>query len=215
MTATKPSGKTIQFQLGDTLVSAYLESKVNKSDLYGRASVVVEKEGRRLQKGTLLADGTLVRKEEITTLALDPEGTPVEPVRTMVDGAEATPELSSLKRVNLLRKVSLAVLAGFNVADVYPLGNGDAAAGEDGKPPNPIFSLGTGLYETTFNFRDSVDPHHAYLLIRERGGECEAFLLTGVAKQTTFLSDIVPYEFFDAAEESETEEGTDLDFGMV
>jgi hypothetical protein len=215
MTATKPSGKPIQFLSGDVLLSAYLESKVNKSDLYGRASVVVEKDGRRLQKGTLLSDGTLVRKEEITMLSLDPGGTPVEPLRMMVDGAEATPEVSSLKRVNPLRKVALIALAGFNVGDVYPLGNGDAAAGEDGKPVNPIFSLGPGLYETTFNFRDSVEPHHAYVLIRQRGGECEAFLLTGVAKQATFLSDIVPYEFFDAAAEAESEEGTDLDFGMV
>jgi hypothetical protein len=215
MTATKSSGKPIQFTLGDALLSASLESKVNKADLYGRASVVVEKDGRRLQKGTLLSDGTLVRKEEITTLALDPEGTPVEALRTMVDGAEAMPEVSSLKRVNPLRKVELAALAGFNVSDVYPLGNGEAGAAEDGKPANPIFSLGLGLFETTFNFRDSVEPHHAYVLIRERNGEREAFLLTGVAKQATFLSDVVPYEFFDAATEGEMEEGTDLDFGMV
>src|SRR5436305_13091549 len=115
MPPTTPSGKPIRFSLGDAVLSGALDSKVSKDDLYGRAAVVVEKEGRRLQKGTLLADGTLLRKEEITTIAIDAEGTPVEPPRTFVDGAEATPEVSSLKRVNPLRKVALTALAGCNV----------------------------------------------------------------------------------------------------
>src|SRR5690242_14534174 len=107
---TTPTGKPIRFSLDGVTLSAYLDSKVSKDDLYGRAAVVVEKDGRRLQKGTLLPDGSLLRKEEVTTLALDAEGTPVEAPRTFVDGAEATPEISSLKRANSLSKVPFTAL---------------------------------------------------------------------------------------------------------
>lgn len=215
MSTPKPSGKPIRFQLGNLLVQGILESRVTKDDLYGRAVVIVEKDGRRLQKGTLLSDGSLIRKEEISTLALDPEGSPVESARTLIDGLEATPEISSLKRVNTLQKVLLTTLAGFSVSDVYPLASDEAGTQADGVATSPLYSLEPGLYETTFNYRDSVDPRRAYLLIRQRDGSRDAFLLTGVGKQATFLSEIVPYEFFDAAAEAEGDEDGDLDFSMV
>ncbi len=186
--------KPLQFRLGDTAICFEIGAKVDKKALYGYAKRIAEKDGKPLSRGILLADGRLLPTNAVSTLKADPDGSPVEEVRTLIDDQPAELKPSSFDVESPLEAVSMSELATFQVTDVYPLtGSG----------------LGPGLYRTTFNYRKSHSPKDALLLVRSD----QAFLLTGIGKRSTFLSLSVAYDFFDA--EGESDDADDLDFSMV
>jgi len=187
--------KTIKFKLGGQAFAAELGSRIEKKALYGFSKKVVEKEGKELSRGVLSPDGRLLRRDEISAVKLDPEGTPVEDIVTELDGEKAELKPSSLDIENELSSVPMIRLASFAVSDVYPI---DA------------LTLSPGLYETEFSYRKSIQPKEALLLVKDTQG----FLLVGTAKRTTFVGLNVAYSFFDA-EDVDTEEGEELDFSMV
>jgi len=187
--------KAIQFQIDDKLVDATLGTRIEKKALYGHSRRVVEHEGRALSRGMLSADGRLLRRSQTSFVKLDPEGTPVDPVTTEIDGQPAELQPSSFDRPNPVNAIPITRLASFAVQDVYPIDD---------------CGLAPGLYETTFSYRKSLQPKEALLLVKEG----EAYLFTGVSKQSTMLGLSVAYSFFDADEEEESD-GDELDFAMV
>ena len=187
--------KELKFNLDGKTVTAGLASKVDKKSLYGYARRVVEKDGRPLARGILCPDGKLLRRDEVTTAYVDPEGTPVEPIVSEVDGKPAELQPSSFDLESPLAPVPLKTLIGFNVTDVYPLEN---------------VALSPGLYQTAFNYRKALQPKEAFVLVKEG----EAYLFVGRMKKTAFVGLNVAYEFFDAETEQQ-EESEELDFSMV
>ncbi len=187
--------KEIRFKLGDSVITASLDSKVDKKALYGYAKRVVEKEGRVLSKGILCPDGRLLQRDEVTPAYMDPEGTPIEELMTEIDGKAVSFQPSSFDQENVLEPVPLQALIGFNTGDVYPIEN---------------TGLSPGLYRTRFSYRKALQPREALVLVKEK----EAYLLVGRRKNTAFLGLNVAYEFFDAEGEA-TEESEELDFSMV
>jgi len=187
--------KELKFNLNGKTISAGLASKVDKKSLYGYAKRIVEKDGRPLARGILRPDGHLLRRDELTTAYVDPQGTPVEAVVTEIDGKPAQLQPSSFDQESPLTPVSLTTLVGFNVTDVYPLEN---------------VTLPPGLYQTAFTYRKALQPKEAFLLVKEG----EAYLLAGRMKKTAFVGLNVAYEFFDAESEPQ-EESEELDFSML
>ena len=187
--------KELKFNLGGKTITAELAAKVDKKALYGYAKKIVEKDGKQLARGLLCPDGKLLRRDEISTACVDPEGTPVEETVLEIDGKPVQVQPSSFDLENALAQVPLKALVGFNVSDVYPLAN---------------VSLSPGLYRTTFTYRKALQPKAAFVLVKEG----EAYLLAGRMKMTAFVGLNVAYEFFDA-EAQEAEEPEDLDFSMV
>ena len=188
--------KPIQFNLAGRSITATLGTRISKRDLYGYAKRTVEKEGQILTRGYLSADGRLMANRELSSVRLDPEGTPMEEPMTEIEGEPAELYPSSFDQENSLDPVPWKRLIGFNVSDVYPLAELDLPA---------------GVYETGFSYRKSYQPKEALILVKQDG---EAFLLTGVTKRTTLVGQTVAYEFFDAADELETDED-ELDFSMI
>src|SRR5260370_39957897 len=93
----KPSGKKdlsgscvrvklIKFKLGEKVIEAKLQSKVDKKSLYGYARRSIEKDGRPLSRGVLCPDGTVLMRDELASNYVDPEGSPVDEVITELDG---------------------------------------------------------------------------------------------------------------------------------
>jgi hypothetical protein len=173
-----------------------LGSKIDKAALYGRARQIAEKDGVELARGVLLSDGRLLPRQAIGLVRADPEGTPITPVTSTIDGAPAVERKSSFDQPARLEPVPLSTLTQFQVRDVYPLRDD---------------VLAPGLYRTEFSYRASVQPQEALLLKRADG---QSFLLTGTAKQATFLGLAVTYAFFDADGETD-DDGDELDFSMV
>ncbi len=186
--------KELRFKLGERVVTGQLGSRIEKKALYGYSKRLVEKDGKTLNRGVLCPDGRLLRRDQISILRVDPEGSPIEDVATELDGELADLKPSAFDQDNLVRSVPLTRLVTFVVSDVYPL---DA------------LDLEPGLYATEFSYRKSIQPKEALLL--KKGAD--AYLLVGTAKQTTFVGETVAYSFFDA--EDEEEEGEELDFSMV
>lgn len=187
--------KPLQFSLSGAAVNTALGEKVTKDALYGEVRAIVEKDGRPLERGYLLPDGTLLRRTQISSIAADPEGTPVETPQALVDDQVVEQQPSSFEKPAELRSVPLTRLVGFAVSDVYSLDAG---------------TLATGLYETTFNYRKSYQPREALLLVKANG---ESWLLVGTFKLTTFIGKTLAYEFFDAVSEEDTTDP--LDFSMM
>jgi len=187
--------KPLEFSLSGTAIMAGLGEKVTKDALYGEVRFSVEKDGRPLERGSLLPDGTLLRRAQMSNISADPEGTPVEAAQALVDDQVVEQQPSSFEKPGELRSVPLTRLVGFNVSDVYSLDAG---------------TLAPGLYETTFNYRKSYQPREALLLVKAGG---EAWLLVGTFKLTTFVGKTLAYEFFDAVTEEDT--GDPLDFSMM
>jgi len=188
--------KPIHFSLAGRPIAAQLGTRISKRDLYGYAKRTVEKEGQILTRGYLSADGRLMATRELSSVRLDPEGTPIEDPITEIDGELAELHPSSFDQENPLDPVPWKRLIGFNVADVYPL--------ED-------LDLPEGVYETWFSYRKSYQPKEALIVVKEDG---ETFLLTGVTKRTTLVGLTVAYEFFDAEEDLDEDED-ELDFSMI
>ncbi|MCB1607099.1 MAG: hypothetical protein KDI71_09015 [Xanthomonadales bacterium] len=178
-------GQQLSFEIG---------AKVDKKALYGYAKRISEKDGQVLSRGVLLADGRLLPSNALSWIKVDPEGSPVDPVETTVDGEPAELKPSSFEIDSSLEPVPMARLAEFQVNDVYPLqGSG----------------LADGLYRTEFNYRKSHQPKDALLLVR---GD-SIFMLVGALKRSTFVDLSVAYDFFDA--ESESDDADELDFSMI
>ena len=187
--------KSIKFKLGEKVIEAKLQSKVDKKTLYGYARRSIEKDGRPLSKGVLCPDGTVLMRDEIASNYVDPEGSPVEDVVTELDGKPVPVQPSSFEQEAPLEEAPLKALLGFNTQDVYPL---------DEVPLKP------GLYRTRFSYRKACFLKEAFILVRE----ADAFLLVGRMKSATFVGLNVAYEFFDAESEG-AEEPEELDFSMV
>ena len=187
--------KALKFKLGDQVLEAKLGTKVDKKSLYGYARRSVEREGRPLQRAVLCPDGVVLKREEITSTYVDPEGSPVEEIITELDGKPVAVQPSSFEQETPLEEVPLKMLVGFNVNDVYPL--------ED-------LQLKPGLYRTRFSYRKACFFREAFILVRET----DAFLLIGRMKNTTFVGLNVAYDFFDA-ETDAADDSEELDFSMV
>ncbi|HSI83756.1 MAG: hypothetical protein ACAI35_27155 [Candidatus Methylacidiphilales bacterium] len=199
--------KAIQWQLDGKTIALELGSKVNKKDLYGYARHVAEKNGVVLERGYLCPDGMLLRRDALSLVKLDPQGTPVDEVLTEVDGAPAEFVPSSFDQPNPLESVPLHTLAGFDTRDVYPL-TGISADGTDAAATG----LAVGLYRTSFNYRKALQPQDALILVKENG---ETWLLAGHSRRTTFVGQTVIYDFFDAEASDDSDDADDLDFSMV
>lgn len=174
-----------------------LGRKVNKDDLYGKVKRVVEKDGQPLDRGLLGPDGSLLHRRSLSTIRLDPDGTPVETEEVIHDGSPVKILPSSFEESAPLEKLPLTALAGFCVSDVYPLDNCELPA---------------GLYSTWFAYRKGPERKEALVLVREDG----AFLMAGYRKNSPLVGLGVVYDFFDAdSTEDDAEEDDDLDFAMM
>jgi hypothetical protein len=174
-----------------------LGRKVSKDDLYGKVKRVVEKEGQPLDRGLLGPDGSLLPRKALSSIRLDPDGTPVEPEEVIHDGSPVKILPSSFEESAPLDELPITALAGFCVSDVYPL--------EDCELP-------VGLYSTWFAYRKGPERKDALVLVRE---DC-AFLMAGYRKNSPLVGLGVVYDFFDAAStEDDMEEDDDLDFAMM
>lgn len=174
-----------------------LGRKVSKDDLYGKVKRVVEKDGQPLNRGLLGPDGSLLPRKALSSIRLDPDGTPVEPEEVIHDGSPVKILPSSFEESAPLDELPITALAGFCVSDVYPL--------EDCELP-------VGLYSTWFAYRKGPERKEALVLVQED----VAFLLAGHRKNSPMVGLGVVYDFFDAAStEDDTEEDDDLDFAMM
>ena len=190
------AAKPLKLDVGGTEVLATLESKITKDDLYGRVDHVVEQDGRRMERGWLLPDGTTLRRSQVAMTPVDPDGSPSDPVEVHCAGQKVELRASSFDGVEVLAPVPLETLARFVTTDVYPLN---------------LQNLTAGLYRGTFNYRKSARPRDALVLVRSDG----AFLLVGQLKACPLVERTVAYQFFDAPG-SGVEEPTDpLDFSMM
>ena len=174
-----------------------LGRKVTKDDLYGKVKRVVEKDGQPLDRELLSHDGNLLARKSLSSVRLDPEGTPVEPEEVLHDGEPVELLPSSFDEAAPLEELPLSALAGFCVSDVYPLEN---------------CKLEAGLYSTWFAYRKGPERKEALVLVREDG----AFLMAGYRKNSPLVGLGIIYDFFDAAStDDDTEDEDDLDFAMM
>src|SRR5215472_3559718 len=67
------ASKALKLSVGGKEVGATLESKIGKDDLYGRVDHLVEQNGRRLERGWLLPDGSTFRKSQVAATNVDEE----------------------------------------------------------------------------------------------------------------------------------------------
>ena len=188
--------KTLKLNVGGKEVAATLESKIAKDDLYGRVVHLVEQEGKRLERGWLLPDGTTFRKSQVAMTSIDPEGSPAESPEIHCAGQKMELRPSSFDGAESLETVPLETVARFMTTDVYPIEAG---------------GLAPGAYRGTFNYRKSARPRDAIVLVREDG----AFLLVGQLKACPMVGRTIAYEFFDVAADAATDEGDPLDFSMM
>jgi hypothetical protein len=188
--------KSLKLTVAGQEITASLESKIGKDDLYGRVVHIVEQGGQRLERGWLLPDGTTFRKSQVSMTSVAPEGSPADPPEIRCAGQKLELRPSSFDGAEGLEAAPPETLARFVTTDVYPL-----------EAPGLV----PGVYRGTFNYRKSARPRDALVLVREDG----AFLLVGQLKACPMVGRTVAYEFFDAAANT-GEEGTDpLDFSMM
>jgi hypothetical protein len=189
--------KSLSFKHGTKDFTVSLGRKVTKDDLYGKVKRVVEKDGQSLERGLLGPDGSLLPRKALSSIRLDPEGTPIEAEEVLHDGNPVETLPSSFDESAPLEKLPITALAGFCASDVYPL--------EDCEIP-------IGLYSTWFAYRKGPERKEALILVREDG----AFLMSGHRKNSPLVGLGVVYDFFDAAStEDDAEEDDDLDFAMM
>ena len=186
--------RALRFNHDGVPLSFEIGAKVDKKSLYGYARRIAEKDGQALSRGLLLSFGRLLPASGVSSVKVDPQGTPIDPVECYVEDQVAEQKPSSLDVESPLRPVPMTELAAFGVSDVYPL-HGEG--------------LAQGLYRTEFNYRKSHQSKDALLLVRADG----AFLLCGVARRPTFVDLSVAYDFFDSEAEGADDDG--LDFSMV
>jgi len=190
------AAKILKLNVAGKEIPANLQSKVSKDDLYGRVVHIVEQGGKRMERGWLLPDGTTLRKSQVATCSVDPEGSPADPPEIQCAGQKIELRPSSFDACETLEPAPLETLARFVTTDVYPVEAAD---------------LAPGLYRGQFNYRKSARPRDALLLVREDG----AFLLVGQLKSCPMVERTVAYEFFDAATGAAEEAADPLDFSMM
>lgn len=190
------AAKTLKLTVGGKEIPATLDSKISKDDLYGRVDHVVEQNGKRLERGWLLPDGSTFRKNQIAMTSVDPEGSPAESPEIQSAGQKLELRPSSFDGAEALEPVPIETVARFVTTDVYPIEAG---------------GLAPGVYRGTFNYRKSARPRDALVLVREDG----AFLLVGQLKSCPMVGRTVAYQFFDAAAGAAEEAGDPLDFSMM
>lgn len=189
--------KAISFRLGDQEISAQLQSQVKRSDLYGRtAKVVTDKDGKSLSTGVLTQEGRLLEKTQFAGLSVDETGSFNGSAQYVCDGEKVEAKPASFKEARELEKVSLDALNEFAVEAVYPI--------------ESETDLAAGLYATTFNYTQSVEPKDCLILVEE---ENQSYLLTGRRLEFSNVGKAVIYNLFDEGEEAEEEEDADFDFG--
>jgi hypothetical protein len=188
--------KTLKLKIAGADVSANLDSKIGKDDLYGRVDQVVELNGRRLERGWLLPDGAIYRRSQVSATSVDPEGSPAEPPEIQCAGQKMELRPSSFDGEEILEAVPLGVIARFVTTDVYPV---------------EVTGLAPGIYRGSFNYRKSARPRDALILVRDDG----AFMLVGQLKSCPMVGRTVAYEFFDAAAGGAEEVADPLDFSMM
>lgn len=188
--------RTLKLNVGGKELTTSLESKIAKDDLYGRVVHLVEHDGKKLERGWLLPDGTTFRKSQVAMTSVDPEGSPAESPEIQCAGQKMELRPSSFDGAESLEPVPLETVARFVITDVYPIGAG---------------GLAPGVYRGTFNYRKSARPRDALVLAREDG----TFLLVGQLKACPMVGRTVAYQFFDAAAEAAEEAGDPLDFSMM
>ena len=187
--------KSLKISVAGAEIAADLHSKVSKDDLYGRVVQKVEQDGRELERGWLLPDGSLFRKSQIAMTSMDPDGSPAETPAIQSAGQILEQRPSSFDNGETFEPVPLETLARFVTTDVYPLES---------------VTLGAGLYKGSFNYRKSARARDALLLVRDDG----AFLLVGQLRACPMLARTIAYDFFDATD-SPDETGDPLDFSMM
>jgi hypothetical protein len=188
--------KTISLSLNGQVFQAELGAKVKKSDLYGYAKTMREKDGKTLMRGLLCPDGRLLPSGSFSLAKVDPLGTPLEEPVTYIADQPAEKLPGSFERENPLYPVPIKELVGFCVRDCYPLAN---------------LVLGEGLYRTSFAYRQTYQYQDGYVLVKPG----ETWLLVGVRKQSVLVGQAIVYEFFDAEGSDDSEDDEELDFGMV
>src|SRR5262245_56877635 len=110
--------KTLKLNVGGKEVAASLESKISKDDLYGRVEHLVEANGKRLERGWLLPDGSTFRKSQIAVTSVDPEGSPAESPEIHCAGQKMELRPSSFDGAESLAPVPLETLVRFTTTDV-------------------------------------------------------------------------------------------------
>lgn len=190
------AAKSLKLSVAGKEVAGELQSKISKDDLYGRVAHVVEQGGKTMERGWLLPDGSTLRKIQVTTTSVDPEGSPAETPEIQSAGQKMELRPSSFDGVENLEPVPLETVARFVTTDVYPV-----------EAPG----LAAGVYRGTFNYRKSARPRDALLLVRDDG----AFLLVGALKACPMVERTIAYEFFDAASGAAEEASDPLDFSMM
>jgi hypothetical protein len=190
------AAKIVKLSLAGKEITANLQSKIGKDDLYGRIEHVVEQAGKRMERGWLLPDGATLRKSQVAMTSVDPEGSPAEPPEIHSAGQKVELRPSSFENVENLEPVPLETVARFVTTDVYPLES---------------TGLAPGVYRSVFNYRKSARPRDALVLVREDG----AFLLVGQLKACPLVERTVAYQFFDAACAGADEAADPLDFSMM
>lgn len=190
------AAKTLKLNVAGKEITADLQSKVTKDDLYGRVEQVVEQAGRRMERGWLLPDGTTVRKSQVAMTSVDPDGSPAETPEVQCAGQKMELRPSSFDGVEALEPVPFETIARFVTSDLYPL---------------QTTGLAPGVYRGTFNYRKSARPRDALVLVREDG----AFLLVGQLKACPLVERAVAYQFFDAPGGAAEESSDPLDFSMM
>src|SRR5262245_10026096 len=115
------ASKSLKLSVAGTEFAAELQSKISKDDLYGRVVHIVEQDGKTLERGWLLPDGSLFRKSQIASTSVDPDGSPAE--TPSIQSAGQTLELrpSSFDNGETIEPVPMETLARFVTTDVYPL----------------------------------------------------------------------------------------------
>lgn len=190
------ASKSLKLCIAGSEVTADLQSKVSKDDLYGRVARVIEQDGKTLERGYLLPDGTILRKSQVAMTSVDPEGSPAEAVETRSAGHPVEIRPSSFDGVENLEPVPLETIARFVTSDVYPLG---------------LTGLEPGVYQGNFNYRKSARPKDALVLVRADA----SFLLVGQLRSCPMVERTVTYEFFDSGGDAADEAGDPLDFSMM
>jgi hypothetical protein len=190
------ASKSLKLSVAGTEVAAELQSKVTKDDLYGRVARVVEQDGKSLERGYLLPDGTILRKSQVAMSSVDAEGSPAEAVEIRAAGHAVEIRPSSFDGVESLEPVSLETVARFVTSDVYPL---------------TLTGLEPGVYRGNFNYRKSARPKDALVMVRADG----AFLLVGQLRACPMVERTVTYEFFDSGNDAADDAGDPLDFSMM
>jgi len=189
--------KDLNFTLGNATLKVQLDTAVKREDLYGRVSRIVQTpSGDLLQKGVLTQAGSLLPANALHHVTVDAKGSVVDPLVYERDGVPVTATPSSFKESRPLTPLNVDDLTTFAVDSVYPI-----------VPPD---ELPPGHYGSTFNYRDSLEPADAILIVRKGS---PSFLLVGEQKKFAVVGKGSVTDLFDGAEEDEGEE-TDGGFGF-